>query len=116
MKQVLGTQRPHQRILHQIVGNIAVASERARIAPQRRNRRLDILAEPAHPRTPCTAPLPDKRCFRAKQHQGAATYSIFPIPPTKHKAVCLLAPLPYAIRGRRRQPVEDEQAWRKPQV
>ena len=49
MKQMLGAQRPHQRVLHQIVGGFGVARQRPRIAPQRRNRRLDILVKRAHP-------------------------------------------------------------------
>ena len=47
MEQVLGPQRPHQRVLHQIVGQLGVAGQRARVAPQRRNRRLDALPKAA---------------------------------------------------------------------
>ena len=43
MKQVLGTQRPHQRVLHEVVGRLGVAGERPRVAPQRRYGRLDLL-------------------------------------------------------------------------
>src|ERR1700722_16003218 len=40
---MLGTQRPHQRILDDIVRGLAVAGQRPRIAPQRRDRGLDSL-------------------------------------------------------------------------
>ena len=46
---MLGAQRPHQRVLHQIVGGLGVAGQRPRVAPQGRNRRLDILVKRAHP-------------------------------------------------------------------
>jgi len=39
---------PHQRILHQIVGDIGVARERARIAAQRWDHVFDTLAKCAH--------------------------------------------------------------------
>ena len=45
VEQVLGAQRAHQRVLHQIVGDVGVAGERARVATQRGDCRLDILAE-----------------------------------------------------------------------
>ena len=41
---MLGTQRPHQRVLHDIVGRLGVAGQRTRVTPQRRNCRLDLLA------------------------------------------------------------------------
>jgi hypothetical protein len=45
MKQMLGPQRPYQRILDQIVGDLRVARQRPRIAAQSRYRRLDALPE-----------------------------------------------------------------------
>jgi len=45
---MLGPQRSHQRVLHQVVGKLGVVGERARIAPQSRNRRLDALSEARH--------------------------------------------------------------------
>src|SRR5262245_34710666 len=39
-----------------------------------------------------------------EKHQRAATYSTFAISWAANKVECLLAPLPYAIGGRRRQP------------
>jgi hypothetical protein len=45
---MLRSQRAHQRVLYQIVGNLGVARERARITTQRRDRRLDALPKSAH--------------------------------------------------------------------
>src|ERR1043166_7354175 len=45
MKQMLRPQCAHQRILHQIVGGLGGARQRARIAAQRRDRRLDTLTK-----------------------------------------------------------------------
>src|SRR5262249_45610800 len=56
VKQVLRAQRPHQGNLHQIIRYVAVACQRARIAPQRRNGCLHILAKPAQTPAPRIAP------------------------------------------------------------
>ena len=45
MKQMLLPQRPHQRVLNEIVGKLGIAGERPRIASQRRDRSLDSLPE-----------------------------------------------------------------------
>ncbi len=42
---MLGAQRPDQRILNDVVRRLGIAGQRPRIAPQRRNCRLDPLAE-----------------------------------------------------------------------
>src|SRR6516164_4235017 len=44
---MLGAQRPHQRVLDEVVGKLDVAGERPRIASQCRNRTLDFLTESA---------------------------------------------------------------------
>ena len=43
-----GAQGAHQRVLHQIVGNVGVAGERARVTPQGGNHALDGIVERAH--------------------------------------------------------------------
>ena len=48
VKQMLGAQRPDQRVLHQVVGDLGVARQRPRIAAQRRNGRLDITVKCVH--------------------------------------------------------------------
>ena len=70
MKQMFGPQRPHQRILNEIVGELGIAGERARIAPQGRNGRFDPLSETAH-----GSPLPvAPRCSRLDAgHAGDAS-------------------------------------------
>src|SRR5262249_16594191 len=47
-KQPLRTQRPHQRVLHQIVGDVGIACEGTRIAAQRRDHGFDTLAKRTH--------------------------------------------------------------------
>jgi len=47
-KQPFRTQRPHQRVLHQIVGDIGIARQRARVAAQGRNHGFDTLAKHGH--------------------------------------------------------------------
>src|SRR5580700_11310106 len=56
VKQMLGTQRPHQRVLDDIVGGFAVAGQRPRIPPQRRNRGLDPLPKFTQRLAPCPMP------------------------------------------------------------
>src|SRR5262249_44705641 len=46
-EQMLRSQRPHQRVLDQIVGQLDVAGERPRVASQCRNRGFDVLPESA---------------------------------------------------------------------
>jgi hypothetical protein len=48
MKQMLGPQRPHQRVLHEIVSGFGVARQRAGVSSQRRYRHLDIAVKRAH--------------------------------------------------------------------
>jgi hypothetical protein len=45
MKQMFRPQRPHQRVLNEIVSELGVAGERPRIASQRRDRSFDSLPE-----------------------------------------------------------------------
>src|SRR5450830_1414122 len=45
MEQMLRAQRPHQRVLNQIVGDVGIPRQRAGIPPQRRDRRLNVLPE-----------------------------------------------------------------------
>jgi hypothetical protein len=52
MKQMLGPQRAHQRVLDEIVGRLGVARERARVPAQGRYGRLDVAAKAAHPFVP----------------------------------------------------------------
>src|SRR5262249_42313790 len=47
-EQSFRAQRAHQRILHQVVGDIGVARERAGIAAQGRNHGFETLAKRAH--------------------------------------------------------------------
>ena len=47
VKQVLRTQGAHQRVLHQVVGDVGIAGERARVTAQCRDRRLDVLPKSA---------------------------------------------------------------------
>src|ERR1700722_6270884 len=47
-KQPFQTQRPRQRVLHQIVGDVDVARQRTRIPAQRRNHGFDTLAKRGH--------------------------------------------------------------------
>ena len=49
---MLGAQRPHQRVLHQVVGGFRVARERTGITPERRDRGFDALLEGAQARSP----------------------------------------------------------------
>src|SRR3954471_712356 len=52
VKEMLRAKRPHQRVLHEIVGQFGVVSQRPGIAPQRRNCTLDALLESAHRHPP----------------------------------------------------------------
>ena len=77
---MLGTQCAHQRVLHQIVRELGVARQRPRIAAQRRDRRLDALAESAHIPLLCAdAPLrPYGPCLRTscEYHRAKSCLSI----------------------------------------
>ena len=47
-KQFFRAQRAHQRVLHQIVGDVGVARQRPRVAAQRRYHGFDTLAKRSH--------------------------------------------------------------------
>src|SRR5262245_8783921 len=53
---MLRAQGPHQRVPRQVVCELGIARERPRIAPQRRNRRLDPLPEASHRALHCSQP------------------------------------------------------------
>src|SRR5262245_64704812 len=53
---MLRPQRPHQRVLDEVVGKLGIAGERARIPSQCRNRSLDPLAESAQRTLPPSSP------------------------------------------------------------
>src|SRR5262249_30953545 len=53
---MLRPQRPHQRVLHEVVGKLAIAGERASIPSQCWNRRLDLLPESAQRTLPPSSP------------------------------------------------------------
>src|SRR5262249_8642923 len=55
VKLMLRPQRPHQRVLHEIVGKLAITRERTRITAPSRQHGLDRLPEPAQPPSP---PIP----------------------------------------------------------
>src|SRR5438128_1791506 len=72
MKQMLRSQRADQRILHQVICGLGVACQRARVAPQRGNRRLDALLETAH------VPSFADTCVSRKHRQRTAYSLILP--------------------------------------
>jgi hypothetical protein len=69
MKQVLGPQRSHESVLHEIVRGFGIARQRPSVAPQRRYRRFDILVKRAQPTPQITAACQE-------QHRLFVTYSI----------------------------------------
>src|SRR5947207_15550375 len=52
VKQMLGAQRANERILHEIIGGLRIAGERAGVTAQRWNGSLDALMKTAHPDSP----------------------------------------------------------------
>jgi hypothetical protein len=47
-KQPLRAQRPHQRVLHQVVGDVGIARQRPCVAAQRRDHGFDVIAKRGH--------------------------------------------------------------------
>src|SRR4051812_17945676 len=72
VKQMLGSQGAHQRVLHQVIGGLSVARQRARIAPQRWDGRLNALLETAH------MPSFADTCVSRKHRQRTAYSLILP--------------------------------------
>ena len=86
VKQMLGAQRAHQRVLHQIVGRLGVARQRARVAAQRRDRRLNALAKTAHDHFPC-----ESSAVATAARPPAAVRGTAPSP-RKHRRVAAIFP------------------------
>ena len=112
VKQMLGAQRPHQRVLHEIVGGLGVARQRARIAAQRRYRRLDVLVKRATRHAASrSAVSPGTHTGRCSNNTVVAqhiprswcspTWRAVAVDIRARSAPCLKADRPYAIGGRR---------------
>ena len=96
------TQRPHQRVLDQVVRDLRVAGQRAGIAPQRGNSRLNPLAESAQTRSDTPLRLADPVMFDRKHPFGGILFQIWCVASVNCRLArpgtgCLKGPRPYVI-------------------
>src|SRR5262245_66269558 len=83
---MLRPQRPHQRVLDEVVGKLGIAGERARIPSQCRNRSLDPLTESAQRTLPPSSPkcIADWTIHQQSRYPCSSLLADEPYHPDKH--------------------------------